>query len=80
MSSFVRFVIKYKKSDCAYGDIARDILQDELINRSWGYNTFKIYIETHHNPSERVMTLIEELRALHRVNQAGLYKLKKNNS
>ena len=72
----MRFVLKYKKSDCPYGDIARDILQDELINRTWGYRTFKIYIETHHNASERVMILIDELIELYIKNQAGLYKLK----
>ena len=78
MSSFVRFVLKYKKSDCPYGDVARDILQDENINRAWGYRTFKVYIENHHNASERVINLVDELIELYIKNQAGLYKLKKN--
>jgi len=78
MSSFVRFVLKYKKSDCAYGDVARDILQDENINRAWGYRTFKVYIENHHNASERVINLVDELIELYIKNQAGLYKLKRN--
>ena len=76
MSSFVRFVLKHKKSDNGYGDIARDILRDENINRAWGYRTFKIYLDNHHNPSERVVELIDELISLYKQNQASLYQLK----
>jgi len=76
MSSFIRFVLKYKKSDCVYGDVARDILQDEGINRSWCFTTFSKYLEDHHKPSEKVLTLIDELHALHKIHQAGLYKSK----
>ena len=77
MSSFVRFVLKYKKSDCAYGDVARDMLQDELINRAWGYRTFRIYLQNHHNVSDNILALIDELYDLYKLHQAGLYKLKK---
>jgi hypothetical protein len=80
MSSFVRFVLRYKKSDCAYGDVARDILEDEGIRRSWCFTTFSKHLEDHHNASEKVLNIIDELHALHKIHQSGLYKLKKNNS
>ena len=59
MSSFVRFVLKYKKSDCPYGDVARDMLEDPRINRRWGYRSTKAYLDT--VACTRVLNIIEDL-------------------
>ena len=61
MSSFVRFVLKYKKEDTAFGDVARDILMDSGVNRAWGYKRFVKHLESM-NASQRVYTLVEELK------------------
>jgi hypothetical protein len=45
MSSFVRFVLKYKKDDSAWGDIARDVAADSEIKRTWNWEAFKKHVE-----------------------------------
>jgi hypothetical protein len=59
MSSFIRFVLKYKKSDCPRGDVARDMLEDPRINRRWGYRSTKAYLTP--IACTRVMDIVEEL-------------------
>jgi len=62
MSSFVRFILKHKKEDNGYGDIARDILMDREINRAWGYRSFVKHLE-YRNACARVFDLVDELKA-----------------
>jgi hypothetical protein len=45
MSSFVRFVLKHKNEDSAVGDVARDMLQDTRIKRTWCYATVKKHLD-----------------------------------
>jgi hypothetical protein len=78
MSSFIRYVLKYKKSDCPYGDLARDILQDENIYRTWSYKIFKTYLQEHHNVNDTIITLVDELHVLHRQHQKNLYRDRKD--
>jgi hypothetical protein len=72
MSSFVRFILKFKHSDCARGDVARDIREDGQIKRTWGYRTFKKYLEER-GACSRVMDLVEEMNVEYAKRQAGLY-------
>lgn len=75
MSSFVRFVLKHKRDDTPYGDVARDVLQDESINRAWGFRTFKKYLENR-GACERVLDLVDELHEVYATVQASLYRTK----
>lgn len=61
MSSFVRYVLKFKQQDNAYGDVARDILDDPEVNRKWGYRSFVKHLE-HRNASQRVYEIVSELK------------------
>ena len=72
MSSFVRFILKYKYSDCAWGDVARDIREDAGIKRTWGYRAFKKYLDDR-GACSRVMDIIEEINVEYAKRQAGLY-------
>jgi len=72
MTTFVRYILKYKKSDCPYGDVARDMIQDNQIRRTWGYRTLKAYLEE--RACGRVMDLIEELHTDYQATQNALYK------
>lgn len=72
MTTFVRYILSYKKSDCAYGDVARDMLKDNQIKRTWGYRTLKAYLET--RACGRVMDLIESLYEDYQKFQSALYK------
>jgi len=75
MSSFIRFVIKtYKNSDTAYGDIARDMLIDETIKRTWSYRRFLLHLNTNHKPCDRVLQLLEELNDIYCRKQQRLYQ------
>jgi hypothetical protein len=71
MSSFIRFVLKYKKSDCRFGDVARDMLEDPRINRRWGYRSTKAYLDT--VACTRVMDIVEELHEEYKRRLAMLY-------
>jgi len=73
MSSFVRYVLKFKKSECRFGDLARDVREDPDINRNWGYRTFKAYLEKR-NASDRFMNCLEELKDLYDIFQQSLYR------
>ena len=73
MSSFIRFVLKYKKSDCRFGDLARDMLEDPRINRRWGYRSTKAYLSPF--ACTRVMEIIEELHEEYKIRMGLLYQL-----
>ena len=45
MSSFVRYVLKFKNDDSAIGDVARDIMADNNLKRTWSYKTLVKYLE-----------------------------------
>lgn len=60
MSSFVRYILKFKNDDNAYGDIARDILVDTEINHKWGYRSFVKHL-VKRNACQRVFELTAEL-------------------
>ena len=54
--SFVRYVLRFKSSDCPFGDLARDIKMDPDTNRNWGYKTFRKYLEDR-GASDRCLTV-----------------------
>jgi hypothetical protein len=54
------------------GDVARDMVLDVNIKRTWCYKTLKKYLEE--RACGRVMDLIEELHDNYQVVQNGLYK------
>ena len=60
MSSFVRFILQAKKDNTAYGDVARDILDDPEINRRWGYRSFVKHLDNR-RASQRVYELVDAL-------------------
>ena len=64
-------MLKYKKSDCPYGDVARDMLEDPRINRRWGYRSTKAYLDT--VACARVMDIVEELHEEYKRRLAVLY-------
>jgi hypothetical protein len=72
MSSFVRFVLKHKHDDTPYGDLARDMIADPNIRRTWGVKTTKAYIEP--LASVKVWAVLEELVEMYKRKINGLYK------
>lgn len=60
MSSFVRYILKAKKDNTPYGDVARDILDDSEINRKWGYRSFVKHLDKR-RASQRVYELVDAL-------------------
>jgi len=72
MSSFVRFVLKFKHSDCPWGDLARDTREDGNIKRTWGYRTFKKYLEDR-GACSRALDIVEEIHEEYVNRQARLY-------
>lgn len=63
MSSFVRFVLKYKKEQSPWGDVARDMKQDTAINHNWNWWRFNKYLEENHSGgSVRVYAILTEMR------------------
>lgn len=60
MSSFVRYILKFKKENNAYGDVARDILAAGDVNRNWGYRSFSKYLYER-RASQRVFDIVDDL-------------------
>ena len=61
MSSFVRFVLKFKKEDSPWGDVAKDFAHEQCeIKHTWGYRTTKKYLEEF-GATDRVLTIVEEM-------------------
>jgi uncharacterized protein YozE (UPF0346 family) len=71
--SFVRYILKFKNSECPYGDVARDIKMDPDTNRNWGYKTFMKYLEDR-GASDRCLAVVEELYQAYGAMQGKLYK------
>ena len=74
--SFIRYVLKFKREDTAFGDVARDIQVDPGVNRNWGYRTFKAYLMDK-NASDSCLDVVDTLYERYSVFQANLYSLKK---
>ena len=72
MSSFVRFVLKHKKEDTPAGDLARDMMADPTIKRTWGVKTTKTYIEP--LASAKVWAVVEEMEEMYKARIKDLYK------
>lgn len=60
MGSFVRFILKFKHENNAYGDVARDILADPMVNRNWGYAGFSRHLYFR-QASQRVFEIVDDL-------------------
>ena len=60
MSSFVRFVLKYKKDDSAWGDVAKDVAADGEIKRTWNWRAFNKHVED--KASASAYAVMEEMR------------------
>jgi hypothetical protein len=58
MVSFVSYVLQFKNSDTALGDVARDMMLDTGIKRSWGYMRLLKHMNEM-NACERVYNLLE---------------------
>ena len=52
--------MKFKNDQNAYGDVARDILQDTAINRRWSYRAFTRHLMMR-NASQRVFEIVDDL-------------------
>ena len=77
--SFVGYVLKHKRQDTALGDVARDIAIDDAINRRWGFRSLIRYIETNHNCSDAVISILNNAndafvvaKAVKRMNNLGI--------
>jgi hypothetical protein len=46
MVSFVSYVLQFKDDDSAIGDVARDMMLDTGIKRSWGYKSLVKHLES----------------------------------
>lgn len=62
MSSFVRFALKHKKDESAWGDVAKDIAMDEGIVRTWNWKRLEKYLDENRRVSARVQGILEEMR------------------
>ena len=60
MSSFVRFVLSFKKEDTPWGDVARDFVDDGDLVRTWGYRTTRKYLENR-GACDDVMDIINDI-------------------
>ena len=60
MSSFVRFVLSFKKDDTPWGDVARDFVDDGDLVRTWGYRTTRKYLENR-GACDDVMDIINDI-------------------
>ena len=65
MVSFVSYVLQAKNDNGPLGDVARDMLEDDGINKRWGYRSLIRYLETYHNPCERVMNILSDANTAH---------------
>jgi hypothetical protein len=74
--SFIRYILKFKTSDCALGDVARDIKMDANVNRNWGYKTFKAYL-LDRGACDACLATVDNLYERYANHQAGLYQAKK---
>jgi hypothetical protein len=61
MISFVTYVLSFKDSDCALGDVARDMMFDSDIRKSWGYPRLIVHL-MHKNAVADVYAVLEEAR------------------
>ena len=75
MTTFVRYCLRWKKSDCAYGDLARDMLIDVNIRRTWCYKTFKKYLEDR-GACGRCLDVLEQMNESYILMQRSLYRAK----
>lgn len=69
MVSFVNYVLRFRNADSAWGDVARDMLDDANINRRWGYMSLVRYLLSNHNPCGAVMDILSEINTVHVVSK-----------
>ena len=74
--SFVRYILKWKLSECPFGDVARDIKMDPNVNRNWGYKSFKAYLMDR-EACESCLSAVDDLYERYANMQAALYQAKK---
>ena len=60
MSSFVRFVLSFKKDDTPWGDVARDFNDDGSLVRTWGFRTTRKYLENR-GACDAVMEIVDDI-------------------
>ena len=58
MVSFVSYLLQFKDDDNAIGDVARDMMLDTGIRRSWGYKRLVKHLESM-NACDRVYYVLE---------------------
>jgi hypothetical protein len=75
MSSFVRFVLKHKKDNTPWGDVARDVAADGRIQKLWNWKRFKTMMEAH-IANESAWKALEEMAVAYKRIQYEKYKAK----
>lgn len=70
MSSFVRYILKFKHHNDPYGDVARDILNDPEVNRKWGYRSFVKHLDAR-KASQRVFEIVDDLHDQYKFFKGG---------
>ena len=73
MTTFVRYCLRWKNSDCAFGDVARDMLLDANIRRTWCYKTLKKYLEDR-GACGRCIDVVDEMYEAYGMLQQALYR------
>jgi hypothetical protein len=62
--SFTRFVLSFKSSPTAIGDVARDLLEDSCVKRSWGYKALRRHLTVDHNACDGALDALEAAQDL----------------
>lgn len=65
MVSFVRFVLSFANDPSAHGDVARDVKDDEQVQKEWGYRELKRHI-VEMGATPAVFDLLDEMHVMHK--------------
>lgn len=66
MSSFVRWVLQFKNDDTAIGDVARDMIADRGLKRTWSYRTVIKHLDDR-GACDSVYTILAEANQRYRM-------------
>jgi hypothetical protein len=77
--SFVGYVLKHRNQDTALGDVAREIINDNDINRRWGFRSLMRYLELNRDACDAVISILNNAndafvvaKAVKRLNNLGI--------
>jgi hypothetical protein len=66
MSSFVRWVLQFKNDDSAIGDVARDMMVDMDLKKTWCYRTVIKHLDQR-GACDSVYTILAEANQRYRM-------------